>query len=152
MLISILAALALVFADAPAAAPPPAPTPAATPAPTPAAPPAPAKPVVDPVTVEINALLEPYKGKTGDRLRGLLGFSNGTRIAVDGEVVFWIISVPPEMVCGMGAGGGAMRCVRGDPAECRLAIAFDPEKLVRTWAVTGVPRICQDFVGKLKAG
>lgn len=135
MLIPILAGFALMLTEAPAAAP------AATPAPV----------AVNPVTAEINALLEPYKGKSGDRLRGLLGFSSGVRAASDGEVVFWMINVEQETTCGVDPSTMAMRCIRGDPFQCRLAIAFDKQGVVKAWAVTGEPEICRGFVGKLKA-
>ena len=92
MLSPLIAVLILMFAETPVAAAPAAATPAATA--TPAAP-------VNPVTAEINALLEPYRGKSGDRLRGKLGLSSGTRKASDGEVVFWMINVQQEMSCGM---------------------------------------------------
>ncbi|MDO8295074.1 MAG: hypothetical protein Q7T19_01405 [Caulobacter sp.] len=145
MLTPILAALAMMLAEAPAATPTPAPAPA------PAVPAAPAAPTVDPVTAEIDALMAPYKGKSGDRLRGLLGFSAGTRAASDGEVVFWMINVEQETACGMDPATMAMRCIRGDPFQCRLAIAFDKQSIVKAWAVTGRPEICRGFVGKLKA-
>lgn len=141
MLTPILAALALMLAEAPAA----------TPTPAPAVPAAAAAPAVDPVTAEIDALMAPYKGKSGDRLRGLLGFSAGTRAASDGEVVFWMINVEQETACGMDPATMAMRCIRGDPFQCRLAIAFDKQSVVKAWAVTGRPEICRGFVGKLKA-
>lgn len=137
MLTPILAALALMLAEVPAATLPPA---------APAAPAA-----VDPVTAEINDLLAPYKGKSGDRLRGLLGFSAGTRTASDGEVVFWMITVEQETTCGVDPATMAMRCLRGDPFQCRLAIAFDKQNVVKAWAVTGDPEICRGFIGKLKA-
>lgn len=143
MLTPILAALALMLAEAPAAAPAPV---AAAPAPA-----APTAPTVDPVTAEINDLLAPYKGKSGDRLRGLLGFSAGTRTASDGEVVFWMITVEQETTCGVDPATMAMRCLRGDPFQCRLAIAFDKQNIVKAWAVTGDPEICRGFIGKLKA-
>jgi len=146
MLIPLLAALVLVLADTPATVTPPVPTPA------PPTTPAVAAPAIDPVRAEINALLEPYRGKTGDRLRGLLGFSSGTRSALDGEMTFWIVSLPSAMVCGVDPVNGLMRCDRGNPAECRLAIGFDVQKMVKTWAVTGAPEACRTFVGKLKAG
>ena len=146
----IIAALLLMFAETPAAAPPaptaPAPAPAATPAPA-----APAAPPVNPVTAEINALIEPYRGKSGDRLRGKLGFSAGTRKASDGEVVFWMINVQQEMSCGMDPASGAMRCLRADPLQCRIAMAFDNAGIVKAWAVTGAPEICRGFVDLLKA-
>lgn len=141
MLTSILAALALILAEAPAAAPP-ATAPAAA-APVAAAP-------VDPVTAEINSLLTPYTGKSGDPLRGKLGFSVGKREASDGEVIFWIVSVEQPTTCGMDPASGAFRCVRGDPVQCRLAIAFDKAGLVRAWAVTGPPEVCRGFITLLK--
>lgn len=141
MLTQILAALALMLAEVPAATSPPTPPPAPTPAPA----------AVDPVTAEINGLLTPYKGKSGDRLRGLLGFSAGTRTASDGEVVFWMITVEQETTCGVDPATMAMRCLRGDPFQCRLAIAFDKQNIVKAWAVTGDPEICRGFIGKLKA-
>lgn len=149
MLIATFASIALMAA-APAAA---APAPVATPPPavstvTPAAP---AKPAVDPVITEINALLAPYKGKTGDRLRGKLGFSAGTRPATDGEVVFWEIKIEQEMTCGMDPRTMAMRCLRGDPFMCRLGIAFDKQGLVTAWFASGITEACRGFVEELKA-
>ncbi len=152
MLTSILAALVLILAETPAAAPAPvspapAPAAAATPATTPAAP---AAPAIDPVTARINALLEPFKGKSGDPLRGRLGFSAGKRDASDGEVVFWVISLEQETTCGMDPATGAFRCLRGEPFQCRLAIAFSTEGIVKAWAVTGPPEVCEGFIGMLK--
>ena len=145
MLTPMLATLALVFAQAPVAAPAPAPAP--TPAPAATAPAA--TPPVDPVRTEINRILEPYRGKSGDPLRGKLGFSIGKRPASDGEVVFWMVKIEQETVCGVA--GGEMRCIRPDPFQCRLAIAFDPAGLVRAWAVTGEPDVCGGFIKLLKA-
>jgi hypothetical protein len=142
MLSPLIAVLILMFAEPPVAAAPAAATPAATA--TPAAP-------VNPVTAEINALLEPYRGKSGDRLRGKLGLSSGTRKASDGEVVFWMINVQQEMSCGMDLASGAMRCLRPEPMQCRIAIAFDATGIVKAWAVTGAPDICRGFVDLLKA-
>lgn len=142
MLSPLIAVLILMFAETPVAAAPAAATPAATA--TPAAP-------VNPVTAEINALLEPYRGKSGDRLRGKLGLSSGTRKASDGEVVFWMINVQQEMSCAMDLASGAMRCLRPEPMQCRMAIAFDATGLVKAWAVTGAPDICRGFVDLLKA-
>lgn len=147
MLIPGLFSLVLLLADAPVAAPatpPPAPAPPATAA-------APARPVVDPVIAEINALMAPYKGKSGDRLRGKLGFSIGKRPAIDGEVVFWELKIEQDMTCGMTPGATVMRCQRGDPFQCRLAIAFDKQGLVAAWAASGAPEVCRGFVAKLKA-
>jgi hypothetical protein len=142
MLSPLIAVLILMFAETPVAAAPAAATPAATATPT-----AP----VNPVTAEINALIEPYRGKSGDRLRGKLGLSSGTRKASDGEVVFWMINVQQETSCGMDLASGAMRCLRPEPMQCRIAIAFDATGIVKAWAVTGAPDICRGFVDLLKA-
>lgn len=156
MLTSILTALALMLADAPVAAPAPAPVapaataPAATaPAATPTDPAAP-KPV-DPVTAEINALMSVYKGKSGDPVRGKLGFSIGRRPASDGEVVFWDSIIEQPTNCGMDMATGAMRCIRPDPYRCRIAVAFDAKGILKAWAVTGPPDVCRGFITLLKA-
>lgn len=145
MLTPMLAALVLILAE----------TPAAAPAPAPAAAPVVALPAVapkpDPVKAEINSLLEPYRGKAGDRLRGKLGFSIGKRLATDGEVVFWMVNIEQDMACGVDPSNGEMRCIRPDPFQCRLAIAFDPAGLVKAWAVTGEPDICRGVIKLLKA-
>lgn len=149
MLIASLVSLLLLTADGPATATvPPAAATATTSAPAPAAA---AKPAVDPVIAEINALIAPYKGKSGDRLRGKLGFSSGTRPASDGEVVFWELKVEQEMTCGMDPKTLSMRCLRGDPFQCRLGIAFDKQGFVSAWVASGVPEVCKGFVEKLKA-
>ena len=145
MLTPLLAAIALLLADAPVATPAPTPPAAAAPA----APAAPAP--VDPVVAEINALLTPHKDKSGDTLRGKLGFSVGRRAARDGEVVFWDANLEQPTTCGMDMATGAMRCLRGEPISCRLAIAFDTAGLVKAWAVTGAPGVCRGFVTLLKA-
>ena len=142
MLISGLLSLALLLAEGPAAVPAPAPTPATV---------APAKPAVDPVIAEIDTLMAPYKGKSGDRLRGKLGFSAGTRTATDGEVVFWELKVEQETTCSMDPKTMDMRCLRGDPYQCRLGIAFDRQGLVAGWAASGVSEVCKGFIDKLKA-
>jgi hypothetical protein len=141
MLTPLLAVLVLILAEAPA--------PAALAAPV-AAPPAVA-PKPDPVKAEINSILEPYRGKSGDRLRGKLGFSIGKRPASDGEVVFWMVNIEQDTVCGVDPSNGAMRCIRPDPFQCRLAIAFDPAGIVKAWAVTGEPDVCRGFITLLKA-
>lgn len=141
MLTPILAALVLILAEAPAAAPP-------TTAPA-AAPPVAAAPV-DPVTAEIDNLLAPYKGKSGDPLRGKLGFSIGKRDASDGEVIFWVVSIEQPTTCGMDPVTGSFRCLRGEPFQCRLAIAFDKAGIVKAWAVTGPPEVCRGFIALLK--
>lgn len=148
MLITSLVSLLLMAVDGPATgavAPVPAPPPGV------AAPAVPVKPAVDPVIAEINALMTPYKGKSGDRLRGKLGFSIGKRPAIDGEVVFWELKIEQDMTCGMAPGAMVMRCLRGDPFQCRLAIAFDKQGLVAAWAASGAPEVCRGFVAKLKA-
>ncbi|MFZ5669445.1 MAG: hypothetical protein ACOY4K_08110 [Pseudomonadota bacterium] len=129
----LIAVLALMTADAPAAAgDPPAPTPA------------------DPVKAAVDELLEPYRGKNGDPLRGRLGLSIGSRQASDGEVVFWVISVTTEMACGLDPATGSIRCARPPAMECRLAVAFDKQNLVKAWALNGAPAACQGFVTLLK--
>ncbi|HRD45401.1 MAG TPA: hypothetical protein PLF78_02835, partial [Caulobacter sp.] len=62
--------------------------PAAAPAPAPVATPAP-QPTAEEVIARIDALMTPWKGKSGERLRGLLGLSEASRVASDGEAVFW---------------------------------------------------------------
>lgn len=151
MLSPIITVLMLMFAETPVAASPPTPPPAATAPAATATPAAPAVAPVNPVTAEINALIEPYRGKSGDRLRGKLGLSAGTRKASDGEVVFWLISVQQEMSCGVDPASGAMRCLRADPLQCRIAMAFDTAGIVKAWAVTGAPEICRGFIDLLKA-
>ena len=141
MLIASLVSLALMLAESPAATPS-APVAVTAPAPAPAA---------DPVFGEIDALMKPFKGKSGDRLRGKFGFSGGTRTATDGEVVFWELKVEQEMTCSMDAATMAMRCLRGAPSLCRLAVAFDKQGLVVAWVASGEPRVCRQFVDKLKA-
>jgi hypothetical protein len=148
MLSPLIAVLMLMFAETPVAAAPAAPPPAAT---APAATTPPAAAPVNPVTAEINALIEPYRGKSGDRLRGKLGLSAGTRKASDGEVVFWLISVQQEMSCGVDPASGAMRCLRAEPLQCRIAMAFDTAGIVKAWAVTGAPEVCRGFIDLLKA-
>lgn len=147
MLSPLIAILMLMFAETPVAAAP-SPPPQAT-APAAATPPAAAP--VNPVTAEINALIEPYRGKSGDRLRGKLGLSAGTRKASDGEVVFWMINVQQEMSCGVDPASGAMRCLRAEPLQCRIAMAFDTAGIVKAWAVTGAPEVCRGFIDLLKA-
>lgn len=139
MLTSIFAALALILADAPPAAASPAPAPAATPAP------------VDPIVAEINALMTVYKNKSGDPVRGKLGFSIGRRPANDGEVVYWDTIIEQPTSCGMDMTTGAMRCIRAEPYRCRLAVAFDTAGILKAWVVTGPPEVCRGFVTLLKA-
>ena len=148
MLIVSLVSMLLMAADGPATA---AVAPVPTPPPPVAAPAVPAKPAVDPVITEIYALLAPYKGKSGDRLHGKLGFSAGTRPASDGEVVFWEQKVEQEMTCGMDPKTMAMRCLRGDAYLCRLGIAFDKQGQVTAWFASGSPVACRNFIELLKA-
>ena len=151
MLTPLFAALALMLADAPASAPATTPAPASAPAAAPgaAAPTAP-KPV-DPVIAEINGLMEAYKGKSGDPVRGKLGFSIGRRAATDGEVVFWDSVIEQPTNCGMDLATGAMRCIRPEPFRCRIAVAFDTKGILKGWAVTGPPEVCRGFITLLKA-
>lgn len=132
-MLSLLAlALTLMLADAPVAAVAPAP--------------------VDPVIAEVNALLQPFKGKPAADLRGRLGPAMAARAARDGEVNFWELSIEQPTTCGMDLTSGAMRCLRRDPLQCRLAAAFDRQSLLTAWAVTGTAEVCRGFIGKLKAG
>jgi hypothetical protein len=147
MLTPALAALALMFADTVPTAPPPAP-PVPVAAPAPPVPPAP--PAPDPVVAEVDAVMAPFKGKSGALLRGRLGLSRSTRAASDGQVIFWVISAAQETACTVDPASGAFRCNRGSPVECQLAIAFDTTGIVKAWAVTGVPLVCREFVIAIK--
>jgi hypothetical protein len=62
-----------------------------------------------------------------------------------------MINVQQEMSCGVDLASGAMRCLRPEPMQCRIAIAFDATGIVKAWAVTGAPDICRGFVDLLKA-
>ncbi len=145
--------IAMLLAQ-PAAAPEP--TAAATPAAAPAAPaapasgtPAPAAPVERaPLTTEeaiarIDALMTPWKGKSGERLRGRLGLSESTRDASDGQVTFWIRR-SEATACGVSE-GGQIRCGVIGGAICRLAIAFDKTGKVTNWKATGTGDACELF-------
>lgn len=136
MLLPILAAL-LMLVEAPATTPVPAPT-AAPVAETPPA---------DPVFAEIDALLEPWKGKSGDGLRGRLGLSHSNRPASDGSVTFWKIT-SESMACGV-APSGDMRCGVNASAECALGVAFDKAGKVKNWRAQGAPEACRKFVAVL---
>lgn len=154
MLMPLVAALALMLVDAPVTAPAATSAPATPPA-APAAAATPTDPAVpkpvDPVIAEINALMSVYKDKSGDPVRGKLGFSIGRRPATDGEVVFWDSIVEQPTNCGMDMATGAMRCIRPDPYRCRIAVAFDTKGIVKAWAVTGPPDVCRGFITLLKA-
>jgi len=107
-------------------------------APAPALPDA-ERPTIDPITA-IDRLMEAYKGKPGDRLRGKLGLTHSTKPASDGEVVFWRARAD-SMGCGIGA-GGVMRCGSAAGLECQLAVAFDKAGKVATWRASGAPEAC----------
>ncbi len=133
----------------------PAAWPAAAPAPPPAAPAtaapaspaeAPAEPA--PMTTEqaiarIDALMTPWKGKSGERLRGRLGLSESTKIASDGQVGFWMRR-SEATACGIGE-GGVIRCGVIGGAACRLAVAFDKTGKVTNWKASGVGEACELF-------
>lgn len=140
MLLPILAAL-LMFVEAPAAATaPPAPAAVASAPAEPAAP-------VDPVFDEIDKLLQPWKGKSGDGLRGRLGLSHRSQQASDGDVVFWLTRTE-SMACGVGPAGD-MRCGSSASAECGLGIAFDKTGKVKNWKAQGAPDACRKFADAL---
>lgn len=141
--------IAMLFAQ-PAAAPVTAPTPASAAAAAPATAPAPeAPPEPPPMTTEeaiarIDALMTPWKGKSGERLRGRLGLSENTRIASDGQVGFWMRR-SEATACGVSE-GGVIRCGVIGGAACRLAVAFDKTGKVTNWKASGVGEACQLFL------
>lgn len=157
MILPILVA-AMMLVEAPAPAAPVAPAPAA-PAPVAAplspigVPPATPQvvpvetPSLDPITA-IDRLMETYKGKSGDPLRGKLGLSYTIRAAKDGEVVYWRTRAD-SMGCGIGA-DGVMRCGSVADWECQLAVAFDKAGKVTFWKATGAPEACVNFAVKLQ--
>lgn len=111
--------------------------------PAPAAPAQPAPMTTDEAIARIDALLTPWKGKSGERLRGRLGLSEATRDASDGQAVFWIRR-SEATACGVGA-GGVIRCGVVGGAICRLAIAFDKTGKVVNWKATGTGDACELF-------
>lgn len=139
MVLATLAALLLLAQATPAVTPPPA-SPAA-PAPAEAS-------AVDPIITQLNALMEAWRGKAGDPLRGKLGLSQTSKSASDGEAFFWVRRAE-EVGCGIDA-SGQMRCgTAGANANCVLAVGFDPQGKVKTWKVSGAPAACQMFVDEL---
>lgn len=145
--------IAMLFAEpaaTPVAAPPPAPAAATS---TPAVPaPVPAEPA--PMTTEqaiarIDALMTPWKGKSGERLRGRLGLSESTRIASDGQVGFWMRR-SEATACGVSE-GGVIRCGVIGGAACRLAVAFDKTGKVTNWKASGVGEACELFFDDIGA-
>lgn len=145
--------IAMMFAEpaaTPVAAPPPAPAAATS---TPAVPaPVPAEPA--PMTTEqaiarIDALMTPWKGKSGERLRGRLGLSESTRIASDGQVGFWMRR-SEATACGVSE-GGVIRCGVIGGAACRLAVAFDKTGKVTNWKASGVGEACELFFDDIGA-
>lgn len=145
--------IAMLFAEpaaTPVAAPPPAPAAATS---TPAVPaPVPAEPA--PMTTEqaiarIDALMTPWKGKSGERLRGRLGLSESTRIASDGQVGFWMRR-SEATACGV-SDGGVIRCGVIGGAACRLAVAFDKTGKVTNWKASGVGEACELFFDDIGA-
>ncbi len=140
MLLATFAALLLLADPAPAAVPPSVPAAAPTTAPAPAA--------TDPVIARLEALMETWRGKSGDPLRGKLGLSQSSKTAADGEAVFWLRRAE-AVGCGIDA-SGQMRCLTaGADAVCVLAIGFDKDGKVKTWRISGAPMACQMFVDEL---
>lgn len=157
MILQALVALMLLAQAAPASPPVSAPAPAPAPSPAAAAPaatPAPGVeiPLSDPaafdlVVGEIDRLMEPWKGKSGDGLRGRLGLSTNVRPASDGEVVFWT-----ERSQSMGCGNdrnGVLRCGSIDGGVCMLGVAFGKDGKVKSWRATGSTAACVSFARKL---
>lgn len=118
----------------------------AEPAATPAAPEAPPPPTSEQVIARIDALLTPWTGKSGERLRGRLGLSEGTRPANDGEVVFWVRRAE---ALGCGFAGGEMRCGTLGGAQCRLGVAFGKDGKVKSWKAVGAAEACSKFLSEI---
>jgi hypothetical protein len=141
--------MAMLFAE-PAATPASVPTPAApavAPATAPAAPP---PPMTDAQAIaRVDALMTPWKGKSGERLRGLLGLSETTRMASDGQVSFWVRR-SEATACGVSA-GGVIRCGVIGGAVCRLAVAFDKTGNVINWKASGSGEACELFFDDIGA-
>jgi len=141
--------MAMLFAE-PAATPasvPTPPAPAVAPATAPAAPP---PPMTDAQAIaRVDALMTPWKGKSGERLRGLLGLSETTRMASDGQVSFWVRR-SEATACGVSA-GGVIRCGVIGGAVCRLAVAFDKTGNVINWKATGAGEACELFFDDIGA-
>jgi hypothetical protein len=141
--------MAMLFAE-PAATPASVPTPAApavAPATAPATPP---PPMTDAQAIaRVDALMTPWKGKSGERLRGLLGLSEATRMASDGQVSFWVRR-SEATACGVSA-GGVIRCGVIGGAVCRLAVAFDKTGNVINWKASGAGEACELFFDDIGA-
>jgi hypothetical protein len=141
--------MAMLFAE-PAATPASVPTPAApavAPATAPAVPP---PPMTDAQAIaRVDALMTPWKGKSGERLRGLLGLSETTRMASDGQVSFWVRR-SEATACGVSA-GGVIRCGVIGGAVCRLAVAFDKTGNVINWKASGAGEACELFFDDIGA-
>lgn len=144
MLVQLLV-IALMFAEPAVAAPVASPAPAAAAAP-PAA--APQPPTIEQVLAEIDARMAPWKDRSGERLRGMLGLSEGTRTASDGEVVFWLRKTEAT-ACGIDA--GQIRCGAIGGGQCRLGVAFAKDGKVRNWKATGDAGACAAFLSEIGA-
>lgn len=145
--------IAMLFAE-PAAAPVAAPTPPPAAAPSTATTPVPAPAEPAPMTTEqaiarIDALMAPWKGRSGERLRGRLGLSESTRDATDGQVTFWLRR-SEATACGV-APGGVIRCGVIGGAVCRLAVAFDKTGKVTNWKASGMGDACELFFDDIGA-
>jgi hypothetical protein len=97
----------------------------------------------------VDALMTPWKGKSGERLRGLLGLSETTRMASDGQVSFWVRR-SEATACGVSA-GGVIRCGVIGGAVCRLAVAFDKTGNVINWKASGAGEACELFFDDIGA-
>jgi hypothetical protein len=141
--------MAMLFAEpaaTPASAPAP-PAPAVAPAAAPAVPP---PPMTDAQAIaRVDALMTPWKGMSGERLRGRLGLSETTRVASDGQVGFWIRR-SEATACGVSE-GGVIRCGVIGGAVCRLAVAFDKTGNVINWKASGAGEACELFFDDIGA-
>lgn len=121
--------------------------PAAAPAPAPVATPAP-QPTAEEVIARIDALMTPWKGKSGERLRGLLGLSEASRVASDGEAVFWSRRAEAT-ACGVA--GGVIQCGVIGGSMCRLGVAFAKDGKVKSWKASGEAVACSLFLDEITA-
>lgn len=147
MVLQALVIALLIAAEPAAAAAPPA---AAAAAPAPAAAPSPdaPPPTLAEVSAKIDALMAGWKGKSGERLRGVLGLSEASRTASDGEVVFWSRRLEAT-ACGVN--GGVIQCGVVGGTTCRLGVAFEKDGKVKSWKTSGDPVACMLFLDEIVA-
>ncbi|MDP2259177.1 MAG: hypothetical protein Q8J89_05625 [Caulobacter sp.] len=138
--------IAMLLLQPAAATPPPAEAPA-TETPATAVPAQPAPMTTEQAIAGIDALMAPWKGKSGERLRGRLGLTETTRIASDGQVGFWLRR-SEATACGI-SDSGVIRCGVIGGSVCRLAIAFDKTGKVTNWKATGTGDACEPFLDEI---